>query len=444
MSITKRLILWLVVLVSVLWLATALITRSVFVEEIDEMRHEAIRNAALRMMPIVLHSLKGPERTNPADGTLDEDASFLVAGIKGAMAFIVRDRTGKTILRSYDAKDVKFPDTVRPGLLVGDNVLAYTVNDARSGYALTLVEPNTHRREALAEATAALFLPMLLLVPLMVGLIWYLTRLATLPIRDLRRRITLRTFSDKTLLELDTAAVELRPIARAADQLIARLETSLEDERRFSSNVAHELRTPIAGALAQAQRLRLEIGEDGPTERVDAIETALRKLSQLTEKLLQAARIESTPQLQHLREDLSPALDLVLRDVAAGEPADSRIVLENRLGQDLIVAMDADIFAIALRNLVENAIRHGDPETPVTVAIEKDWTVHVINGGPPLDGDSLEKLKSRFTRGGNTTEGHGIGLSIVDRLMKQSGGGLTLHSPAQGKSDGFEAVLHLP
>lgn len=443
MSITKRLIVWLVVLVSVLWLATALITRSVFVEEIDEMRRDSIRNAAHRMMPIILHSLNGPEQADARAGGLDEDAQFLVAGIDRAMAFVVRDRTGQTVFRSYDAKDVQFPDTVRPGLLVGDKMLAYTLNDPRSGYALTVVEPNAHRSEALSEATTALFLPMLLLVPLMVGMIWYLTRLATGPIRDLRQRISRRSLAEEPLLEATTTAVELRPIARAVDQLAARLEATLEDERSFSANVAHELRTPVAGALAQAQRLRREV--EGPaSERIDAIEAALRKLSRLTEKLLQAARIGSMPRTQHERADLSPALDIVLRDLAAGDQGKGRINVENCLGQDLIVAMDPDSFAIALRNLVENALRHGDPAVPVTVAIEKDWTVHVINGGAPVDAEALNVLKTRFSRGDSSTEGYGLGLSIADRLMKQSGGGLSLHSPAIGRADGFEAVLHLP
>lgn len=443
MSITKRLIVWLVLSVTVLWLATALITRSVFVDEIDEMRLDAVRNTAHRLMPVILHSVAGPEQATASGGLLDEDLRFVVTGISGALAFVVRDQSGKTVMQSYDAKDVTFPDTIRPGLYKGNDALAYTLSDPASGLSLTVVEPNAHRREALAEATAALFLPMLMLVPVMGIMIWYLIRLATAPIRDLRQRISGQSMTERDPLEPATRAVELRPIARAVDQLVARLQATLLDERNFSADVAHELRTPVAGALAQAQRLRQEIS--GPaTRRVDAIEAALHNLVDLTEKLLQVARFQAMPQIHKTREDLSPVIDLVLREVGAGGAAADRISVKNRLGQDLMVAMDPDIFAIALRNLIENALRHGDATAPVTIAIEKDWTVHVISGGPALGAEALDAVKTRFTRPGNNAEGHGLGLSIVDRLMKQSGGGLTLHSPATDRADGFEAVLLLP
>lgn len=450
MSITRRLVFWLTLSIALLWLGTALITRSVFVDEIDEMRHDAIRNTAHRMMPLIVHVVAGGPETS-LSGTvqsqpfvLDEDIKFLVSGIGGAMAFEVRDQTGKPVFRSYDARDVRFPDTIRPGLFQSKDILAYTLNDQTNGLSLTVVEPNAHRQEALSEATTALVLPLALLIPIMIAVIYLLIRLATQPIRDLRHRISLSKAGDPELLEANTKAVELRPIARAVDQLMKRLDATLSSERAFSANAAHELRTPVAGALVQTQRLRQELDNPSAIARVTAVEAALRQLADLTEKLLQVSRFETIPQIHTTREDLSRIISLIVSETGRDTQDARRINVENDLGQEMMVAIDPDIFAISLRNLIENAMRHGDPNGTITVRIAPDWTVRVINDGPALDPQSLEKLLQRYSQGDAAQSGHGLGLSIVERLMKQSGGGLRILSPATGRSDGFEAVLEMP
>lgn len=451
MSIAKRLVIWLTLSIALLWIGTAIFTRSVFVEEIDEMREDAIRNTAHRMMPLIVHIVAGGPETGTGDGAaagpgllLDEDAKFLVSGIGGAMAFVVRDRTGKPVLRSYDASDVQFPASLRPGLSHSRSALAYTLTDSASGLSLSVVEPDAHRREALAEATTALFGPLAMLVPIIVAVIYLLIRLATNPIRDLRRRISRGRPGDPRTLEDRTRAKELRPIARAVDQLMKRLDATLDYERNFSANAAHELRTPVAGALVQTQRLRQELDSESAIARVDAVEGALRQLADVTEKLLQVSRFEALPRTHDTREDLSQVVDLVVSETGNATGQTARISVDNRLGQDMMVALDPDIFAICLRNLIENAIRHGDPAGPITITLAPDWTVHVINDGPALDPRSLEVLTQRFAQGDAAQSGHGLGLSIVDRLMKQSGGALTILSPASGRRDGFEAILTLP
>ena len=104
---------------------------------------------------------------------------------------------------------------------------------------------------------------------------------------------------------------EIAPIADAVDRLIARLRQALEAERSFTGNSAHELRTPIAAALAQTQRLLAEMPDNAIRERARTVELALRELSRLSEKLLQLAKAEGGGLLVETPQNLAEVLRFV-------------------------------------------------------------------------------------------------------------------------------------
>lgn len=106
--------------------------------------------------------------------------------------------------------------------------------------------------------------------------------------------------------------------------------------------------------------------------------------------------------------------------------------------------IDPDAFAILSRNLIENALKHGADKTPVRVILTDDGLFRVINDGPPVPLDVLERLTARFERGQTISSGSGLGLAIAKAIADGAQGTLTLHSPAIGQVDGFEAVFQLP
>ena len=166
----------------------------------------------------------------------------------------------------------------------------------------------------------------------------------------------------------------------------------------------------------------------------------------MAEKLLQLSRADAGIPRPSEAQDLLPVLHLVLQDLAAvGEPV-GRIVLDTGGRQALERRMDLDAFALALRNLVENALRHGPAGEKVRIRLAGDDSLHVVNGGAVLETEQLRRLTQRFARGPGAAAGAGtgLGLAIVERVMEQAGGRLELRSPAAGRKDGFEAILHLP
>ena len=186
----------------------------------------------------------------------------------------------------------------------------------------------------LVESIAALAWPLLGLLPLIALGIWVAIRLAMRPVERLRRDIESRDGRNLAPLSIEGHPVELAPIAQAVASLIDRLKTAMDAERSFAASSAHELRTPIAGALAQTQQLALELGKAPGHERLKEIELALKSLGQLAEKLLQLSRLEAGFARTDQIVDLMPALNLVVRDFQGrpgGRPA--RCISRCRTGQ---------------------------------------------------------------------------------------------------------------
>ena len=232
---------------------------------------------------------------------------------------------------------------------------------------------------------------------------------------------------------------ELKPIADAVARLVERLRVALDAERAFSANSAHELRTPIAGALAQTQRLIAELDDAAHRKRARDVEATLKRLSRLSEKLLQLSRVDAGIGLRDEAADLLPVLDVVVADAAARLPDGREISFVRDEGTRLRWRMDVDAFAMAVRNLLDNAAIHGTGT--VEVRLDSAGCVRVVNDGPVVPTAVLAGLTRRFARGRTDVAGSGLGLAIVETIMEQAGGRLRLASPAPGRADGFEARL---
>lgn len=264
------------------------------------------------------------------------------------------------------------------------------------------------------------------------------------PVEHLRREIAERGGSNLAPLIKDDHPRELAPIAREVAALLGRLKAAMDVEKQFAANSAHELRTPIAGALAQTQLLAAELGGHPSAPRLKEVESALRQLSHLSEKLLQLARLDAGFARSEVSLDLAPVVELVVGDFQSRDDAMTRVTLEVVEDAYFTASIDPDAFAIALRNLIQNGITHGRADAVVEVIAGPGKVLRVRSQGPVVPGELLVRLTERYERGQAAARGTGLGLSIVDAIMEQSGGRLSLFSPARGRNDGFEAQLTLP
>ncbi len=239
-----------------------------------------------------------------------------------------------------------------------------------------------------------------------------------------------------TLIAAPGLQREIVPILDAVNALMEQLARALAAERSFSGNAAHELRTPIAATLAQTQRLISELPEGPLRLRAAAIEAELKRVAHLSEKVLDLARAEGASAARVRPQDMRPIVQFVTGEFATKTPI--RLSLPDG---PAMAAIDPDAMGILARNLIDNAVRHGRP--PIDVDLASDGCLTVSSGGPVVPRQSLDRLTQRFERLGSRREGAGLGLAIVEVLLRNAGGRLQLLSPAPGRSDGLAAVALL-
>jgi two-component system OmpR family sensor kinase len=121
--------------------------------------------------------------------------------------------------------------------------------------------------------------------------------------------------------------------------------------------------------------------------------------------------------------------------------AQRTIHLELPKGGVFMSGIDADAFAILVRNLVENALKHGALDQAVNISFSADGILRIVNGGNSIPKEKLARLRQHFFRSNTATQGTGLGLAIADALVDGIGASMTLHSPATGRADGFEVIV---
>ncbi|WP_112323643.1 sensor histidine kinase [Oceanibium sediminis] len=435
-SLQSRLALSVGLVLAVLWLLAATITAVILRGEMDEVFDSALRETAERILPLAVSDIVGRE---------DPGLTQRLAPIRAHdeyFTYIVRDAEGRILLQSHAADPAIFPPWDGPGFrrtpqhrLYSDAVLQGTIR-------ITVAEPLAHRTAVAREIQLGLGLPLLFVLPGALAAIVWAVRFSLAPLRRFRTRLDSRGVRDLSRVPADDLPTEIAPLAETLNSLLTRLRDAFEAERSFAANAAHELRTPLAGAIAQAQRLRAETRDPATEARAAEIEATLKRLTRLSERLMQLARAEGGRLRLDQRADLRAVARVMADDIARTLPA-RRIVLSLPYAP-VMSDLDPDAFGILLRNLVENALRHGAQETSVDVTLSSNGTLIVANDGPLLPPEALDRLATRFERANAGADGSGLGLAIVAAIAERIGTELVLKSPRPGATTGFEASLTLP
>ncbi|PSJ53216.1 two-component sensor histidine kinase [Mesorhizobium soli] len=433
---TRRLMRWLIGVAVLFWLSAAGLAAFVMYHEYQEVFDSALQETTQRLMPLVVDDLY-QTGASPNPRRMHEAA----LAHKEHLIYQARDATGQVLLHSHDAPQQPFDVPLVPGFHQTATHRIYTEAALTGTLFLQVADPLDHRWEAMRESAFSLLVPVLPLVPLSLVVIWLVVRQSLKPIASFRQEIATRDGANLTPIGIETLPTELGTIASSVNHLLARLRDAINAEREFTANAAHELRTPIAGALAQVQRLVLELPTGKTRTRAQDVETSLMRLTRLTEKLLQLARAEAGIGLAVDATDLAVPIRLIAAEFERSTEGAGRIVLDMEPSYTLIRRVDVDAFAIVLRNLIENALIHGASHGTVTISVKNHDTISVANDGPTVPSEQLERLTARFQRASENAKGTGLGLSIAATLARQMGGVLDLRSPRIEGLDGFEALL---
>lgn len=308
--------------------------------------------------------------------------------------------------------------------------------DAKQKYLVQVGEAVDARDHLAGKVLEKLVQPLLIALPLLGLLVWLAVGRALRPVDRIGAALAQR---DPRYLEPIDADVpkEIVPLVERLNSLLERVRSSLESERQFTSDAAHELRTPLAALKTQ---LQVAQGASENGERAQAIARALAagdRATRLVEQLLTLARLEHDAwKRQAETVDLHAAAAQVLAE-SAQTAAEKNIRLSLEGAPGLTITGHSGLLAILLRNLVDNALRYSPPHTEIDVRVGRTAegiVLDVQDQGPGIPAAERENALRRFHRlEGAEAGGSGLGLSIVARIAQLHNAQLELLEGSEGR-----------
>lgn len=327
----------------------------------------------------------------------------------------------------------------------GDVWRVYAVENSALGVRV-LVGDNLRVRDRLVgDVIKGLLLPASLIMPILAGLIWLSVRKGLAPLKRVASALSARGASDLgPLAEDDSVPSEIRPVIKSLNGLFARVASARERERNFTAFAAHELRTPLAGLKTQAQ-VALGASDAGIQKHaLGQIMLGVDRTSRLIRQLLDIAEIEASETIASGDKlNAGHALAVLGNDLATHAHLQASIVID-RAVYGLWLEMETDLFMLAARNLLENALSHSPDGGVVLCRAVEDHgrcILAIEDEGPGIPVDELPRVTERFFRGRNKAAiGSGLGLAIVELALARVGGALTLSNRPEG---GLRAAIQI-
>lgn len=421
---------WLIVgvLVAVL-LPLGLYSYQRTLDEVDELLDGRLAESARTLDVLIQHAgieaLRGTEA-----GTLVVPVApktFHHHSYESEVGFQVFDSAGRMRLMTANLAQLPLPEKPEPGFenlqYASYGWRVFTLIDAADGILIRVGE----RHDSRHDITHALWLdhglPLLLGLPLLALLVGWAVQRGLRPLRRLTSELASRAPGSRKPIVLEATPQELQPVLDALNGQLERLEDALERERRFSADVAHELRTPLASTMIH---LEGAMTEDLPADAVGALNSARQSLTGLArriEQLLALARLEAKAAVGQRAPVNLVEVAMDVFDELTPVVASSHVELGfAHSGQPVTVPGYEAALGALMRNLIENALHHvpDGGQVQLSLAQEAQGTViEVIDNGPGIPEERRQSVFARFHREASSRgDGYGLGLSIVQRAAE--------------------------
>ena len=333
-------------------------------------------------------------------------------------------------------------------LRLGTETYRVMVRENDSGERIAAAQ-EVHFRDRIAlNGALRTVTPFLIFVPILILIVIFLTRSMFQPVKVLSAEIDRRDEQDLHPIADAQLLTEVRPFVHAINRLLTRVAQSMEAQRRFVADAAHELRSPMTALSLQAERLAQTDMPPAAEARLAELRSGIERVRKLLNQLLALAHAQSsfaatTPRAvsiqqtyRHVLEDLMPQAEARHIDVGLEGDDDARLEV-NELELTTLI-----------KNLVDNAIRYtpegGRVDLAITVEPEA-VTLHVADNGPGIPVAERERVFDPFYRVlGSGQTGSGLGLAIVRTLVRRLGASIHLDFTDPARQTGLHVRIRFP
>lgn len=373
---------------------------------------------------------------------------FLFSSPHGHYSYAVLDSSGQALFSSpnHNARAISsedaFPEgkvsrTTRDGALTVGIEMPWFVDGKM--YWVQVAQDLSHRNVIIDDVLAS-FLPdaawiiLLILLALLIADALIVRAVLTSVRRASNTAATIGPANPHIRLAGSDVPAEIKPLVGAVNRAFERLEGGLVAQRDFTSDVAHELRSPLS-----VMRLRIDTLEPGSTR--EALRADVVRMTRTVSQLLDLAELESLSIQSGSTADLHAVCFEVVSDLAVREISSTKSIALTGADCPVIVSGHYDALVRAVRNLVENAIVHTAPGASIEVNVASEGVVRVIDDGPGFAKGMESSVFQRFWRRDRKADRQGLGLVIVGRITEMHGGTVSV---GQRPGGGTVTTLGLP
>lgn len=294
---------------------------------------------------------------------------------------------------------------------------------------LIVMQENEYREELALHAAWASLMPLLLLLPLIAGLIFWLVKRTMKPIEQLSNSLTLRQEQDLTPLSLAKIPTEVTGFVQAINQLLGRTEAFMLQQKRFIADAAHELRSPMTALSLQAERLKNQNMPAEAKSQVLQLNQGIRRSCNLLEQLLSFARSQNKEHKHQGMINLHTIFNRVIEDLYPLVEQKNQDIGVISTGNPTFYANETDTYLL-IKTLVDNAIRYTPEGSQIDLsAVEYDDVLEIFveDNGKGIPEEERERVLDPFYRIlGSDEQGSGLGLAITHQIVQNYGGELQL------------------
>ncbi len=314
--------------------------------------------------------------------------------------------------------------------------------------ALVQVGETLEKRAKLAnEIIKGVILPQFIILPIVLALVWFALSRGLLPLRELQERIRDRPSDDLSPIPPRQVPEEITPLVKSLNEMLERLKLSIDSQKRFIADAAHQMKTPLAGMRTQSELALRQTDQAEVHRSLEQLAKSSEAATRLVNQLLTLARAENQPQAGTAMQPLE--LDLLARDtvhdwVQASFSAGIDLGYEPAR-EEVPIAGNPLMLREMLSNLIDNALRYTPRGGAVTVRVRRSAShalLEVEDNGPGIPPGERAKVFERFYRIlGSNTEGSGLGLPIVREVAQQHGAEVDLFANPRSTDPKYPGCL---
>ncbi len=440
-SLRWRLLIGITLATLVMWVLAALLCYQQTRREIQQLMDGQMAKTARLLLAQIGDN---PNHLQNLTENMDSVRGVRVRRRELVLEFRIGTPDGREELRTKNAPDTPLTDSLGYEYIRRDGKpwRSLMLETADGRHRVQVAHSLYSRDKEALEIALKTVLPLALLIAPMLYLIYLSVRRGLKPLDNLAAEVAARSPENLSALQPQAGPLETQPLVQALNSLLDRLASALDNERRFTADAAHELRTPLAALKIQAQVALATTDQGKSRHALTQVLASADRTTRLIEQLLRLARLDPlqappNPASVDLPQIATSAVE-DMRGLAAARQQQLRLALP---AAPVAVTGDADLLAAALRNLIENAVRYTPDGSTITVSVDSNGPpgLVVTDDGPGVPPDELQRLVERFYRGRDVeAEGSGLGLAIVRRIAELHGARLEVGNlPAGGFSAGL-------